>query len=43
MYDDLGTDGLTNIHADGTKLDGLYLWLVVVVEVVVVAALVFNT
>ena len=24
MYDDLGTDGWTGIHADGTNLDGLY-------------------
>lgn len=24
MYDDLGTDGWINIHADGTNLDGLY-------------------
>jgi hypothetical protein len=44
MYDDLGTDGSTNIHADRTNLDGLYLWLVVVVvEVLIVAVLVFST
>jgi hypothetical protein len=44
MYDYLGTDGSTNIHADRTNLDGLYLWLVVVmVEVVVVAVIVFST
>jgi len=44
MYDDLGTDGWTNIHADEQTWMAYTLWLVVVVvEGVVVAVLVFST